>query len=339
MSLVIQQKETKVKCDELKQEIEEELDEQAEAFRGKKLLQLDNFYLDLTGKLIVKLEILKLFAYDLGKESLDLQTKLLNLEKLSEVQEELLKKIDNKNCIFERETNEKIHEIRKNFIKKYMELIKYKDPYTKTENDLQETMEKIKFLDKQLEDNMQLLAKFVTCIESLRNEQEDPSWKLRYEELKLAYEKWEKKIEQLNYILKCIQEKKCKAQIELELTRKIFRQKLEVVKEHDSLSFDDLLKRRKMLEEQLQEFSSKTTYQDKVIKKLRCNVDVLNRGINQSECSVEKLEKLVESLEEHKAFGRRYLKMSTFAMTPRSDLVIGRDYMGSTFIMESSSTL
>lgn len=336
IAVVIQQNKTlEEECENVKDLINDVRLKKQALVEAEMPLKLPNIYRDFIEELIEKLEVLKLITFDLGKESLDIQSKIEDFERISDTQENLLKNIDTKNCIFEREANEKIHDLRKNYIEKYKELNKFKELYIETENILQETFEKLKSHDKELVEKKKLLAQYKCCIKKLQENVEDENLKIEYEKLKCMYSNIEKKNKNMESILKCIREKICNAGHEIELTMKMFKRYLNIVKEHDCWTSEQMLKRKESLTKNVEKCSLTLSAEDIEIKDLKNRIELINKSVDESTSKLSRLQTLTDSLKQDKLTGRRYINLSKFALKTNKKVVVGRDYMGNTFIVES----
>jgi hypothetical protein len=296
---------------------------------------LPKFYKDLIEKLNEKLDVFKLIAYDLGKDSMELQKKVLVTEGIADKQGKMLKKIDKKNSILEREINETIHEMREKFLYKLSELNQFKGLYIETENLLQESMEELMECDKVLCSKTKILKQYKCCIKKYKQKKVSQAEIEQFENLKVQYEDMLQKSNKLLSIVSCTQEKICKIDHEMELTRKIIRRKLRVIKDHDNWSVDHMLERKKSVEADIEKSSIKLSEEDFVIKDLRNNIEALKDNIELSEFSIKKLGQYVTKLSKNKSSGRRYINLSTVALNAEQKVLLGRDYMGSTFVIKN----
>ena len=119
------------------------------------------------------------------------------------------------------------------------------------------------------------------------------------------------------------------AEKEKALMRKIFDDQLKVVKEQDRWSTKSLTSRKNFLENQLQSISKDES--DEEIEKVRREILVMERKIEESNVSIKELSKAIFSLNVWK---RPCLKASR--LTPKKveapKIIFGTDHMGSRFI-------
>jgi hypothetical protein len=300
---------------------------------------MPKIYKDFIEELNEKLDVFKLIAYDLGKNAMELQKKIITAESIAEKQDKVLKKIDLKNSIYEREINEKIHEMRGKFLSKLSELNQYKNLYVESENLLQETIEQLMEVDKELSSKVKILRQYKCCIKKYKENKASEAEKEEFVNLKIQYENWLEKCNGLLSHVSYIQGKICKIDHEMELTRKIIRRKLRVIKNHDNWSLDQMLERKRSIEADIQNSTMNLSQEDFVIKDLRNNIEALKDNIEVSEFSMKKLGQYIGKLSQNKSFGRRYVNLSKAALKAEQKVlekvVLGRDYMGSTFVIKS----
>ncbi|XP_070490982.1 myosin heavy chain, clone 203-like [Chironomus tepperi] len=334
VNLIYLRKDLEQECDNVKDEILDEKARKQEAAENDLQEKLPKFYKDLIEELNEKLDVFKLIAYDLGKDAMEFQNKAIATESLAEKQEKILKKIDRKNSIFERQINEKIHEMREKYLLKLSELNQYKGLYIETENLLQESMEALMDCDKELNSKAKILKQYQCCIKKYKENKASEAEKEALENLKAQYEIMLGKSNNLLSLISCIQEKICKINHESELTRKIIRRKLRVVKDYDNWSVDHMLERKRSVEADIENSRMKLSKEDFVIKELRNNIEALKDNIEISEFSIKKLGQYSTKLSQNKSTGRRYLNLSKIALKAEQKVVLGRDHMGSTIVIK-----
>lgn len=335
VNLIYLRKDLEQKCDTVKNEILDERARKKEIAENDLKEELPKFYKDLIEELNEKLDVLKLIAYDLGKDAMNFQKKIVATEIIANKQEKVLRKIDKKNLIFERAINEKIHEMREKFLYKLSELNQFKVLYVEAENLLQESMEALMDCDKELCSKTRILKQHKCCIKKYSENKVSEAEKEEFENLKIQYEKVLEKSNNLLSIVNCIQEKICKIDHEMELTRKIIRRKFRVIKDHDNWSVDHMLERKRSVQADIENSKIKLSREDFLIKDLRNNIESLKDNIEVSEFSIKKLGQYLMKLSQNKSSGRRYINLSKVALKAEQKMVFGKDYMGSTFVIKN----
>lgn len=335
VNLVYLRKDLEQECDSVKNKILDERTRKNVAAENDLKEKLPKFYKDLIEKLNEKLDVFKLIAYDLGKDVINFQKKVVATEIIANKQEKVLKKIDKKHSIYEREINEQIHEMREKFLYKLSELNQFRVLYVETENLLQESMEALMDCDKELCNKTKILKQYKCCIKKYKKIKASEAEKEEFENLKVQYEKMLEKSSNLQSIVNCIQDKICKINHEMELTRKIIRRKLRVIKEHDNWSVDHMLERKRSVQADIENSTIKLSREDFLINDLRNNIESLKDNIEVSEFSIKKLGQYLTKLSQNKSSGRRYINLSNEALKAEQKMVLGRDYMGSTFVIKS----
>lgn len=325
VSLIPYHKNLKLKCKSLTSAIQDEKDRRKEEREVQFQISLPKLLKELNDNLYEKLELLKMKAFDLVQQSVNVQNSIKALENESTTHQQKINMLNKKIDDVQKSTNLKIHTTRDDFLRKYRELMDFKCRHEDTEKIIDESCKLQISIEKDLNTKRKELRGIMCKIKKQRESMEPNINIQQFNELRNAYEEKVKKLSQLNSTINCIQDKLCQAQHEDEITRRVYRSKLKIIKEHDDWSRQDLIKRKCALEKSLKRLP--IISEDRDIQSLSHEILVMQKRIEISEESIEQLRNTVDEIHGWK---RPCVKSMNFSPA-KVTTIIATDYMGSTF--------
>lgn len=327
LSLIPHHKNLKLKCKSLRSAIQDEKDRKKEEKEIQYKVDLHKFLKKYNDDLNEKLELQKMKAFDLTKEYVTCQSSIKILENESVIQQQKIKMLHKRIDGLQKSTNLQIHKTRDEFLRGYKELTDFKCKFEDNEKLLDENCKFQTSIENDLSCKRKKLKGIMCKIKNIRGSTEPNVDNHLFNELRSDYEEKVKKLSLLNSTINCIQDKLCQAQYEGEITRRVYRSKLKIIKEHDDWSKQDLFQRKCALEKSLNRLPFNAEEDDK-IQSLSHEILVMQKRIEISEKSIEQLRNTVEEIHCWKQPCTKSMKQFAHA---KVTTIIGTDYMGSRF--------
>lgn len=225
---------------------------------------------DLAQQLNERLELLKLISGNVGKEFIITQGKLQDIQVQIEYQDDLLSDIENENRIMEKNVNGKLHEIRVNFLKKFVQLNDAKEKHMEAEQTLMELRLTGENLEKELRQKKLQLRRTKNGVKKLKAK----SW-VPHNNDKIIREHTEmtKKLYEISQHVQCLIYEVNVTRDELEVSRETIKRRLSVVKDFNEWNKEALIKTKFGLEKFIKD-NSKDSQTDLLINEMKGKIPI-----------------------------------------------------------------